>query len=156
MSTLPVNEETFLKRNAFLSLILGIYFTYGWVYIAIEPNFIIYAWLKPLCVVIGAIVMTFLIGSFFKALKSMEGINKTTVFYGNFEDEYLNFVASQGVRYAFSFVWIYLMVIYLAYPYFEDFFSGISIQLFAKYSMGLIFISYALPVLYLLQRSNDE
>jgi len=143
----PINEQLFLKRNALVCIVLGIFFLTDFIYnyfnssIEIEfLNFILFI------VSIGFIVMF---------LMSANKIGKNVFLFGNFKDEYLNHIHNTGYKYSFSFISLFLVVLTITSSLFPKLFSTLPVHEFSKLSAGLMFISYSLPILFLL-RGEDE
>ena len=160
MNVQPIDEQNFLKRNALLCLILAGYFIFDIFYTQLGEVLIDYPLLKNSLLFIGAVLFISMVVILFKTCKSANRVAKNTSYFGNFHDEYLNFMNIKGYKYAFNFTSVYFLIVYILADFDGTWISGIttviSIQDFCKLSMGFIFISYALPVLYMLKGADGE
>ncbi len=160
MNVQPMDEQNFLKRNALLCLILAGYFIFDIFYTQLDEALLDYSLLKNSLLFIGVVISIAMVVILVKTCKSANRITKDTSYYGNFQDEYLNFINIKGYKYAFNFTSVYFLIVYILTDFdgtwISDITMEISIQEFCKLSMGFIFISYALPVLYMLKGADDE
>ncbi|MCJ8292995.1 MAG: hypothetical protein MJK15_01190 [Colwellia sp.] len=156
----PIDEQNHLKRNALLYLVLGIIFSFSFLYNFFEQTISAEPTLERTLLFAGFVLFIVMIFVCFKVMKSANNIKKETFYCGNFQDEYLNYVNMKGYKYSFNFACFYLITIYIVTELYRnstsDFTAVIDISNFCVVTMGLIFISYSIPVLYLLKGADDE
>ncbi len=156
MNVQPADEQNYLKRNALLNLILGFFFIGGTSYhyisdfILSSSLFMALSGLLALSTLIGMIVLLT------KTISSSKKIQKKMFYYGSFNDEYLNYVNGKGYKYVFNFITFYFLVVWLGTGISESLLGALTIRQFCELTIGLVFISYAVPVLYLLKGADDE
>jgi len=160
VNVLPIDEQNYLKRNALLCLVLGVLFSFSFFYILFEQDISSMPILENSLLFVGAVIFISMMVICFKTINSANRVKKDTFYCGNFQDEYLNHVNLKGYKYVFNFVCFYFITIFICTgPTISeaiDFLPLISIRDFCLLTMGLIFISYALPVLYMLKGGDDE
>jgi hypothetical protein len=157
----PIDEQNFLKRNALGSLFAGFYFFGGFFYSIMQPyieNNGVSLW--PFALVAIAIIIV-LFTSLIKTLSSGRKVSNDTLYCGNFQDEYLNYINAKGYKYAANFTGLSLFFVYVLITPFEETFLGtavlsITIREFLDLTIGVLIFSYALPVLYMLKGADDE
>jgi hypothetical protein len=156
----PIDEQNYLKHNALLCLVLGVLFSFSFFYIIFEQGISSMPILENSLLFIGAVISISMMVICIKTIKSANKVKNDTFYYGNFKDEYLNHINLKGYKYVFNFVCFYFFTIFICMgPTISeaiDFLPLISIRDFCLLTMGLIFISYALPVLYMLNGTDDE
>jgi len=156
----PMDEENYLKCFALFSLAIGTIFISGVIesfilqyfsnesVVAISLNFI------RVCLYISMAIIIF------KMSAPANRVLKKTLYWGNFQDEYLNFISAKGYNYAFNFIFFYLVISYFLIELFWTFPENVSVVEgltgFCELSVGLMLICYALVVLYLLKGDDDE
>ncbi len=143
----PVNEQVYLKRNALVCFVLGILFIAD----ALYNNFTSSVGLKYLTFMFFIAALIFIV----MFLLSLIKMTKSAWLFGNFEDEYLNHIHNTGYKYAFSFMSFFLVVVSVTVNLFPYLIEGMLVREFSKFSAGLMFMSYSLPIIYLL-RGDDE
>jgi hypothetical protein len=156
----PMDEQSYLMRNALLSVILGTSFVGESIYSHFEQYLQSHSLINAGVSIIGGGIFIGMIVMLIKTLNSANKVLKKTFYYGNFEDEYLNYINAKGYKYACNFILFFCFVIYIL----SDFNGTVASELmlststreFCQLTVGLIFISYALPVLYLLKGADDE
>ena len=145
--SIPINEQIYLKRNALVCIVLGALFIADSIYnhfnSSMELEYLTFT------LFITSIIFIFLF------LLSLIKIGKSVFLLGNFEDEYLNHIHNTGYKYAFSLISIFLVVVAVTSNIFPKLTENLLVREFSKFSAGLMFISYSLPILYLL-RGDDE
>ena len=96
------NEQVFLQRNALLSFVLGVIFTaelFEELFAsAIANNYWLDMSLTGMAIVTFMTVIVLLV----KTVKSVGGISKSAFWYGEFQDEYVNFLNLKGYKWAFN------------------------------------------------------
>ncbi len=160
MNVKPIDEQNYLKGNALLSLVLGVLFSFSFFYMLFEESISTSPVLEGGLLFVGSIIFIAAMVICFKTVNSANRVKKDTFYCGNFQDEYLNHVNLKGYKYVFNFVSFYFITIFICTGPTSseaiDFLPLISIRDFCMLTMGLVFISYALPVLYLLKDAEDE
>lgn len=146
MST-PINEQTYLKRNALACVVLGALYIADAIYNHLTSS----VGLKYLTfgLFVASIIFIALV------LQSLSKVSKRVFLFSNFEDEYLNHIHNTGYKYAFSLIATFLVLVSITTNIFPHLSEWLLVREFSKFSAGLMFISYSLPILYLL-RADDE
>jgi hypothetical protein len=156
----PIDEQNFLKRNALLSLSLGFFFSIDMMSILLTPTFKQYSWLELAATIVGTVLAITLVVMSFKTLFIARKISQDTFYCGNFQDEYLNHVNAKGYKYGFNFVALFLLSVYYISGFSHMWIDEVSLLIntreFAKFTAGLVFISYAIPVLYMLNSDDAD
>jgi len=156
----PMDEQSYLMRNALLGVILGAWFLGESLHGYFEQYLQSHSMISLAVSILGGVIFISMMVILIKVMKSANKVQKKTFYYGNFEDEYLNYVNAKGYKYAFNFILIFFFVVYflsgLDGTVASEVALSISIREFCQLTVGLIFISYALPVLYLLKGADDE
>lgn len=150
-----INEQVFLKRNSLLGVFAGLMFISSPLYKLLEHFITRYDWLYITLALLGAILGISIIITFLKIIKSMENVDRYTIWYNNFNDEYFNHINNKGYKYSFNASCTFLVFISVFGHHFQDVLVNLSFSDFAEFTLGLSFISYSLPVLFLL-RGEDE
>jgi hypothetical protein len=153
----PIDEQNFLKRNALLCLLLGLFFSSDLIYTVFQQQISAVPLLKYSLMLFGFFIFIAMLVMLVRTMDSANKITKETFYYGNFQDEYLNYINAKGYKYAFNFALFYLLsTYYITSVWGNDLASIINISELSKFSAGIVFISYALPVLYMLNGTDDE
>jgi uncharacterized membrane protein len=109
----PADEQNYLKNHALLCLSLATFLIVNFVYLlfaeqvsgkSILDGSVIYL----ACLIIGFITLMVMT---FKTAIATTKIKKSTYYYGNFQDEYLNHVNAKGYKYVFIFMCFYLIAL---------------------------------------------
>ena len=151
----PHNEQTFLKRNALLCTLLGMLLIFEALDIFANSN-IAHGPLLDAFLIIGALaLLVTLVVMLFKTLGTSYKISRQAYWFGNFQDEYINHINAMGYKYAFNTVCGALILCYGATRAEWLDTASSDIGLLCKMGLGIVFLSYSLPVLYLL-RGDDE
>jgi|GEM_PF-2783170 len=152
----PATEQKYLQSNAILSVALGIYFTAGiWEWflgdLAQGPVISGIVTFGALAVLIVALVYLS------KASNGALSFNKKAFWLGRYEDEFLSHINHKGYQYAFNITAALLLVAIFLDPWVALFELTVSYtpQALAKFLIGALFLSYAIPVLCML-RGEDE
>jgi len=130
-------------------------FTSSPLYKLLEPFIIRYDWLYITLILLSIILGVFIVFTFFKIMNSIESLDRYTVWYNCFNDEYFNYINHKGYKYSFNTSCFFLMFFSIFGHHFQSFLVTLSLSDFAEFTLGLSFISYSLPVLFLL-RGEDE
>ena len=151
-----ISEHHFLKGNALLSLAIGLMFIAEMIEILFEPFINEHAWLDVSLTVFAFIVAIIVLIQIVKTLSVAGGLSKSTFWFGDFNDEYFNHLNLKGYKWAFNILCFILLFLYI----FDDltiiYFDSVTITDFAKFMIGFLFISYSLPVLYLLHKEDSN
>ncbi|MBU2894104.1 hypothetical protein KO495_12350 [Colwellia sp. D2M02] len=160
MNVRPIDEQNFLKRNALLGLLVGTLFSGEVLYIFLEQILMCNSVIMGILRFSGLVIFILMIVALFKTLNSANRVKKDAFWYGNLQDEYLNYVNLKGYKYVFNFSSFILFLFYVLAGFEGTVISNalLSLELrdFCKLIMSTIFFSYALPVLYLLRGIEDE
>ncbi|NQZ20593.1 MAG: hypothetical protein HRT53_00930 [Colwellia sp.] len=150
------NEHLYLKSNALFSFALGFVFTFDVIDQAFSSIIENNHWVDILLTGMGVIVLLVLVVQLVKTLHAMEGLSKAAFWYGDFQDEYVNFINLKGYKWAFTMA-ISVLLIFCIFDDLADVaFSSISISDFSEFIVGLIFIAYSLPVIYSLYKDSEN
>ena len=156
----PMDEENYLKYFALFSLVIGTIFISGVLESFISQYFFNESVVTTSLNIIRVFLYISMVVIIFRMSAPANRVLKKTLYWGNFQDEYLNYISAKGYNYAFNFVFLYLVVAYLFIDLFGEFPESISLvqdlQGFCELSAGLMLICYALVVLYLLKGADDE
>ncbi|WP_199609779.1 hypothetical protein [Flocculibacter collagenilyticus] len=150
----PDIETNYLKNNALNMFFLSIFFivSAAWPFIdrqAIPGAIYILMSLGLLAIIITALTFGL------KSIKGLSKEHKQAFWYGQFSDEYLNFVNLQGYKYAFNIAISALLITWLTAILGFSLTFQINTLLMVHALLAIIFLSYSLRVLYLL-RAEDE
>jgi hypothetical protein len=160
MNVKPIDEQNYLQKHASLCLFFGVLSSFNFIYILFSEQIRSVPFLHESLLFIGALGFITMMVITFKTAIATKKVKKNTYYYGNFQDEYLNHVNAKGYKYVFNFMCFYLITIWLITSVTStlenDVLSFISISNFSMFTMGLVFLSYALPVLYMLKGVDDE
>ena len=85
----------------------------------------------------------------------MGNMDRYTIWYSHFNDEYFNHINNKGFKYSFNTSCAFLVFFSVFGHHFQSFLVNLSFSDFAEFTLGLSFISYSLPILLLL-RGEDE
>ncbi len=143
----PINEQIFLKKNALLSILVGLIFLLEPVWLILTPLISEHSQLEIISSIIRlTLVLTMLI-VFVKTSASVRKAGKNAFWYSNFNDEYLNYVNNKAFKYSFyitaGFIGFYA---YLG-KHFITLFNDMPVSDFALFILGLSFIGYGLPII---------
>ncbi len=158
----PIDEQNYLKNHALLCLSWATFIIFNFVYFIFAEQVSGESILDGSGVYLGFLIVGFitLMVMTFKTAIATTKVKKSTYYYGNFQDEYLNHVNAKGYKYVFNFMCFYLIALWLVTSGMEitanELFSSISLSEFIMVTFGLMFISYAVPVLYMLKGGDDE
>lgn len=146
----PIDEQNYLKDNTLIKLLFGGLFTFDVIFTFFE----LATWASLL---LGTAFFAIIIGIFFYGFKVFTNkVKKETSNYDIFQDEYLNHINMKGYKYAFNFAFMSLNVILAVTVFSGDLLAVFSTKDFCQLALGLICISYSLPVLYMLKDTEDE
>jgi len=146
----PIHEQNYLKDNALIKLLFGGVFTID----GIVTFFELATWAS---LVLAYAAFAMLIGALFYVFKVFTNkVRKETSKYDNFQDEYLNHINMKGYKYAFNSAFMSLNVILAVTVFSGDLLAVFSPKDFCQLVLGLVCISYSLPVLYMLKDTEDE
>ncbi|NRA62383.1 MAG: hypothetical protein HRU25_16080 [Psychrobium sp.] len=155
------NEEIYLYRMAQTYVFAGIFFISRAVEKYIEANYQQPSWLADFWIVFVIICVVGMIIPLSKALRVEGQCNGRDFMFGKFNDEYMNHIHLQSFKVSGN-----LMIIFLIFSFtifnsnanFESPISAIaavSVGQFSFLSLGLLLLSFSIPILYML-RGDDE
>ena len=150
-----VNEQIFLKRNSLLGVFAGLMFISSPIYKLLEPIITEHDWLNLVLALLSLILGMLIFFTFFSTIKSMENVGRYTIWTGNFNDEYFNHINNKGYKYSFVTSCILLLDFSVFGRHLQNFLGGLFLSEFSDFMLGVIFLSYSLPILFLL-RGEDE
>lgn len=157
----PAIEQHFLTLIAKLSTIFGLLFITDSIYTLIESIFPDSTWLKIIVGTFGLILFIAMGVSLFKDLKFQGKLNRKTLWYGKFTDEYISYASMKGYQYSWNVMSILLPILLILaslnerVEYLPEFLSSIPILEFIKLNFAILMLSYGLPILYMLRREQD-
>ncbi|UUO21835.1 hypothetical protein FGD67_00460 [Colwellia sp. M166] len=150
-----INEQIFLKRNSLLGIFVGLMFISSPLYKLLEPFITLYDWLYITLGLLSIVLGISIVFTLFKTIKSMGNMDRYTIWYSHFNDEYFNHINNKGFKYSFNTSCAFLVFFSVFGHHFQSFLVNLSFSDFAEFTLGLSFISYSLPILLLL-RGEDE
>ena len=141
------NEFRFLNNSAMLSLVLGIFFLMQCAEeILIERAdaatfmIIIFNGMTLLFLVILCVML-------YKIVSMDKKVTNEHKWFGNYEDEFLNYTNLKGYKYAFNTTIAFLAIGMLAGGVWTEEAAQLELWLYCKIVAAMSFISYALPII---------
>ncbi len=160
MNVKPIDEQNYLKNNALLGLFTGMLFSGDIISRFFYNNNESDGFFSSGLLIAGIIVAILMMYSLFQVAQYSCKIKKRTFYYGNFKDEYLNHINSIGYKYAFNIICCYLLFVFFSTEYPKSNEAQISyvmtVKDFCLLTIGIVFLSYSTPVLYMLKGVDDE
>ncbi|TQV71024.1 hypothetical protein FLL45_22110 [Aliikangiella marina] len=151
----PHTEQDYLLSSAVLSLSIGFILTlnfWSWLLADVSTN-------STITTIVQFAVFALFIVTLVYLSRTSRGaftFNRRAFWLGQFSDEFLNHINRKGYQYAFNVTCFVLILLMLSdFGGFAEAMAGVSASTLAKSILGVMFISYALPVLFLL-RAEDE
>jgi hypothetical protein len=156
----PMDEQNYLQKHALLCLFFGVLSSFNFIYILFSEQIRSVPFLHESLLFIGVLGFITMVVITFKTAIATKKVKNSTYYYGNFQDEYLNHVNAKGYKYVFNFMCFYLITLWLVTFSMQisanELLLSISFSQFIMVTFGLMFISYSVPVLYLLKGADDE
>ncbi|RLV57813.1 hypothetical protein D5018_20535 [Parashewanella curva] len=149
----PVNEEKFLKKIAWLSIIVSALFSleifdHSWNELKdAHPIFFIFS------IVVYLVLIITMLNLLSHILISTWDIRD--VWLGRFQDEYFNAVNLKAAYYALGVLGVFLLSVIWLDSLLPEAISSMSIQSFSKLSMGLGFLTYGSSIIWELKQSDE-
>ena len=150
----PVNEEKYLKKNAWLSIIISALFSlelFDYSFSALKeshPGYFI-------AVAMAYIVLIFAMANLlYNIVISTWDIKEAWL--GRFQDEYFNEVNLKAAYYALGVLGLFLGVVIWLDFLLPEAITAMSLQSFGKLSMGVGFLTYGSSILWELKKSDDD
>lgn len=142
-----IYEQSFLKRNSMLSFIVGLFFSIEPIYRITSPVLEQHLWLKNFILLTGIGLFIAVVVVFVKTLPSIKRANKKAFWFGEFSDEYLNYVNKKGYKYSF-FSTVYFLIFYKYIDkHLMHFFNNLPADDLATLAIAVALIGYGLPVI---------
>ena len=139
-----IAEEAYLKHNATLLLFLGHYFGGG------AFNSPLYSTVKEIPILLFSVTVLMIIIflgifiSLFKTMSTTFKLSSTLFWTGTFKDEFCAHTNNIGLKWSFNIVLYPLLICY-----FFGLPSTLNTEQMAGFLIGVIALSYSIPVLYL-------
>ena len=152
----PLIEQLFMKRNATLSIFIGFILIAEILDAMLTGLYGQYEWLESFASIAGVLIFLLMMITLVRLFRVSRNVSGSVFWFGNYQDEYLNHVNLKGYKYVFNIACFVLIAAFVLDDYSGAVATQYSIGELARVMAGVIFLSYGLPVWYLLRSDNAD
>ena len=150
----PVNEEKYLKKAAWLSIIISVLFSLELFYDSLSVLKESHTGFFILIAMTYLVLIMAMCNLLYNIVISTWHIKNAWL--GRFQDEYFKEVNLKAAYYALGVLGLFLMVVIWLDFLLPEAIRAMNLQSFSKLSMGVGFITYGASILWELKKSDDD